>query len=69
MHNSYIEVDLAAGRTHHESVGDSRDKSLKERIAEVLEGVLEVLDELINPEPPLVPVKIRRPQPPPRRSR
>ncbi|HJK92911.1 MAG TPA: hypothetical protein RMH85_35245 [Polyangiaceae bacterium LLY-WYZ-15_(1-7)] len=47
-----------------------RSKSLKERIRDTVDGFLEALDGLMNPEPELIPVRVRpRPMPPRRRRR
>lgn len=42
---------------------DPKPTSLEERLRQFVEGVLEALDELVNPQPQLVPIPIRNGRP------
>lgn len=42
---------------------DRRKKPIKERLEEFWEDVLGVLESLVNPDPPLVPIPVRERRP------
>ena len=46
---------------------DSSKKSIKERVEDLWQDVLDTLESLVTPEPELIPVRVRGPQPPYRR--
>jgi len=50
-------------------VAKSESEGIKERLQQVLEGILGSLEELFSPQPELIPVRVKRPPMPPRRRR
>lgn len=39
--------------------GEAPEKSIKEHLEEILQGALDVLESLVQPEPELIPVPVR----------
>ena len=72
MHGAYIEVDIESASPIIGDVSENRPeskKTLKDRVEEVVQGILDGLAELFPPPPQYVPIPVRSPRYPGRRRR